>query len=212
MQSELREAFSAARGCSGRTGWLASRRRQRSGGRWSISVAGPLHRQQVRPCRANTISRLLSPCSTTRAAKLAPGTAAPSPHDRLVLAVENSASMRPQRPVGLTRRSTRRPSNCPSTTVRSMRRWRRSRSTSGPTSIAALPRCVASPAIAWSSWPSTRARAEPWGFVDDADEERIVADLARMLESGEWDRRWGGWRRREFFEGSLRLIVADVSH
>jgi len=59
--------------------------------------------------------------------------------------------------------------------------------------------------------PEVRRAQSVWGFVDDADEERIVADLARMLESGEWDRRWGEWRQRECFEGSLRLIVADVS-
>lgn len=59
--------------------------------------------------------------------------------------------------------------------------------------------------------PEVRAAQSAWGFVDDAVEERIVTELARPLESGEWDRRLGEWRRRDHFDGSLRLIVADVS-
>lgn len=55
--------------------------------------------------------------------------------------------------------------------------------------------------------PGARLANSAWSFVDPAVGDRFVADLSRDLESGEWDRRYGGLRTQPFFDGSLRLIV-----
>jgi SAM-dependent methyltransferase len=56
--------------------------------------------------------------------------------------------------------------------------------------------------------PAIRRSQSAWSFVPDPVQARIVERLAADLASGEWDRRYGAWRRRPSFEGSLRGIVS----
>ena len=56
--------------------------------------------------------------------------------------------------------------------------------------------------------PAVRASQSAWGFVDAAATERAVDRLARDLDSGAWDIRYGHLRTQPEFVGSLRLIVA----
>ena len=54
---------------------------------------------------------------------------------------------------------------------------------------------------------SVRHSQSAWGFVQEQAEKRSVETLGRDLRSGEWDERYGRWRNKPFFEGSLRLVV-----
>jgi len=56
--------------------------------------------------------------------------------------------------------------------------------------------------------PGVRASQSLWELLDDGVEEEIVERLARDLESGLWDERYGHLREMESFEGSLRLVVS----
>ena len=56
--------------------------------------------------------------------------------------------------------------------------------------------------------PGVRRSQSAWSFVPDDVQARIVARLGAELASGEWDRRFGAWRTRPSFEGSLRGIVS----
>ncbi len=55
--------------------------------------------------------------------------------------------------------------------------------------------------------PAVRRGQSAWGFVGDGVEDRFVGELRRDLETGEWDRRYGSFRTRAVFEGSLRLVA-----
>ena len=55
--------------------------------------------------------------------------------------------------------------------------------------------------------PKVRRAQSAWGFVAPDVEPRFVEALGADLVSGRWDERYGEWRRRPHFEGSLRLIV-----
>jgi hypothetical protein len=55
--------------------------------------------------------------------------------------------------------------------------------------------------------PSVRRSQSAWGFVADEAQERFVRDLACDLDSGVWEQKYGEWRKRPHFEGSMRLIV-----
>lgn len=55
--------------------------------------------------------------------------------------------------------------------------------------------------------PGVRRSQSAWGFVGDDVEQRFVRTLEDELNSGEWERRFGDWRHKPHFEGSLRLIV-----
>ncbi len=57
--------------------------------------------------------------------------------------------------------------------------------------------------------PEVRKAQSAWGFVDEAVQERFVKALAEDLRIGEWDRRYGAWRQKPYYEGSLRLIVSN---
>lgn len=46
-----------------------------------------------------------------------------------------------------------------------------------------------------------------WSFVGAEVRERFLRTLGDDLGSGEWDRKYGPWRRMPNFEGSLRLVV-----
>lgn len=54
-----------------------------------------------------------------------------------------------------------------------------------------------------------RRSQSAWSFVSAEDQERIVEKLRRDLASGEWERRYGHWRQRSTFDGSLRLITSS---
>jgi hypothetical protein len=55
---------------------------------------------------------------------------------------------------------------------------------------------------------AVRRGQSPWGFIEPEVEERFVRVLRDDLQSGAWDERYGEWRRRPQFEGSLRLITS----
>lgn len=54
---------------------------------------------------------------------------------------------------------------------------------------------------------SARKSQSAWGFLAPEVERRFVETLSRELASGEWDRKFGSWRRLPTFDGSLCLIV-----
>ena len=56
--------------------------------------------------------------------------------------------------------------------------------------------------------PAVRRSQSAWSFVADDVQARMVERLGADLASGEWDRRFGHWRRLASFEGSLRGIVS----
>lgn len=53
-----------------------------------------------------------------------------------------------------------------------------------------------------------RRAQSAWGFVDEPIQRGFVERLGRDLASGAWDARFGDWRERPEFEGSMRLLVA----
>ncbi|WP_164217211.1 class I SAM-dependent methyltransferase [Virgibacillus sp. YIM 98842] len=55
-----------------------------------------------------------------------------------------------------------------------------------------------------------RNNQSAWGFVSEEEELHGVQLLKEELESGEWDRKYGKYRTQPFFEGALRLIVAEA--
>jgi SAM-dependent methyltransferase len=55
--------------------------------------------------------------------------------------------------------------------------------------------------------PSVRRAQSAWGFVSDDAHRRTIDSLSADLASGAWDARYGEWRTRPVFDGSLRLIV-----
>jgi hypothetical protein len=56
--------------------------------------------------------------------------------------------------------------------------------------------------------PAVRGAQSAWGFVDAGAQARALAQLEADLSSGAWEARFGAWRTRPEFEGSLRLLVA----
>jgi SAM-dependent methyltransferase len=57
---------------------------------------------------------------------------------------------------------------------------------------------------------AVRDSQSAWSFLGEEDVMRIVKALGDDLKSGAWDRKYGEWRTRPWFEGSLRLIVSDA--
>jgi hypothetical protein len=62
--------------------------------------------------------------------------------------------------------------------------------------------------------PGVRGSQSLWRRVDAATEDRVVTRLRAALASGEWDAEHGALRARQSFDGSVRLVVAelDVEH
>jgi SAM-dependent methyltransferase len=56
--------------------------------------------------------------------------------------------------------------------------------------------------------PAVRRAQSAWGFVAPGVEDRAVAQLARDLDSGAWDARFGALRTQPRFVGAVRLVVA----
>jgi SAM-dependent methyltransferase len=55
--------------------------------------------------------------------------------------------------------------------------------------------------------PAVRRSQSAWSFVSDDVQVRFARTLGEDLKAGTWDRQYGHWREKEYFEGSLRLIV-----
>jgi hypothetical protein len=55
--------------------------------------------------------------------------------------------------------------------------------------------------------PAVRAAQSLWGFGPAKAQERFVAELARDLQSGAWDREHGHLRGLAEFDGGLRLVI-----
>jgi SAM-dependent methyltransferase len=56
-----------------------------------------------------------------------------------------------------------------------------------------------------------RRSQSAWSFVSEESQLRSVKALGDDLKSGAWDRKYGEWRTKPQFEGSLRLIVSQAS-
>ncbi len=54
-----------------------------------------------------------------------------------------------------------------------------------------------------------RQAQSAWGFLKEGLEERIVAELKKELDSGEWDKKYGVHRTMSSFTGALRLVIAQ---
>lgn len=59
--------------------------------------------------------------------------------------------------------------------------------------------------------PAALQAQSSWLLVSETIRDQFVTQLRNDLESGEWDRRFGNWRKLESYEGSLRLIVSVPS-
>ncbi len=58
--------------------------------------------------------------------------------------------------------------------------------------------------------PHVRASQSLWQRLGPGVEERIVARLRDALASGEWDAEHGRLRERASFDGSLRIVIAEL--
>jgi SAM-dependent methyltransferase len=56
--------------------------------------------------------------------------------------------------------------------------------------------------------PKVRAAQSGWGFVEAGANVRVIDELARDLETGVWDRRYGFLRSQATFDGAVRVIVS----
>lgn len=56
--------------------------------------------------------------------------------------------------------------------------------------------------------PAVRRSQSAWSFVDATVQEKFEKTLRSDLESGAWDKRYGQWRTKPSYDGSLRLIVS----
>ena len=56
--------------------------------------------------------------------------------------------------------------------------------------------------------PAARRACSAWAFVDPAAVARFEARLKSDLDSGAWDARYGHFRRLEYLEGALVLVVS----
>lgn len=54
-----------------------------------------------------------------------------------------------------------------------------------------------------------RRAQSAWSFIDEAAQEAFVGRLGADLTSGAWDARFGYLRSQPYFEGSMRILVAD---
>jgi hypothetical protein len=58
--------------------------------------------------------------------------------------------------------------------------------------------------------PTVRRAQSAWGFISASEQARAVEGLKVDLDSGAWDAKYGDWRQKPFFEGSMRLIVSHA--
>ena len=57
---------------------------------------------------------------------------------------------------------------------------------------------------------AVRRSQSAWSFVSEEDQLRFVKTLGDDLRSGAWDRKYGEWRTKPQYEGSLSLIVSNA--
>jgi SAM-dependent methyltransferase len=57
--------------------------------------------------------------------------------------------------------------------------------------------------------PAVRSAQSIWALLDAGVEQRMVARLSAALESGAWDAEHGHLRRRDSYDGALRLVISD---
>lgn len=57
--------------------------------------------------------------------------------------------------------------------------------------------------------PAVRGAQSMWTALDETTHARVVARLAAALDDGSWERAHGHLRAREWFQGSLRLVVSE---
>jgi SAM-dependent methyltransferase len=53
-----------------------------------------------------------------------------------------------------------------------------------------------------------RGAQSSWAFAGEGVEARFTSALSVDLRSGDWDARYGAWRKLPTYEGSLRLVVS----
>jgi len=58
--------------------------------------------------------------------------------------------------------------------------------------------------------PGVRRAQSAWGFISEAEQAGSVERLKADLSSGVWDAKYGTWREKPSFEGSMRLIVTQA--
>jgi len=56
--------------------------------------------------------------------------------------------------------------------------------------------------------PTVRRSQSAWSFLKEEEQSRIVSALSHDLQTGAWNQKFGEWRTKPSFEGSLRLIVS----
>jgi hypothetical protein len=54
---------------------------------------------------------------------------------------------------------------------------------------------------------AARLACSSWSFLTGEETAQFEQRLAADLASGEWDRRYGHWRREPFYDGPLRLVI-----
>lgn len=52
-----------------------------------------------------------------------------------------------------------------------------------------------------------RQSQSAWGFIPEDKQEEIVNRLRKDLENGSWDKKYGHFRKQQFFTCALRLVV-----
>ena len=58
--------------------------------------------------------------------------------------------------------------------------------------------------------PAARAGTSGFSRMSDDVVNRVVSDVTRDLESGEWDKKYGGLRSLEDYDAGLRIITASI--
>jgi SAM-dependent methyltransferase len=59
--------------------------------------------------------------------------------------------------------------------------------------------------------PEVRSAQSVWALLEPGVEQRIVERLAGALDSGAWDTEHGHLRKQDSFQGSLRLVISEIS-
>jgi SAM-dependent methyltransferase len=55
-----------------------------------------------------------------------------------------------------------------------------------------------------------RQAQSAWGFIDQETELEYVKRLRSDLENGDWDKKYGQYRKMPFFDGAYRMLEYDV--
>jgi SAM-dependent methyltransferase len=55
-----------------------------------------------------------------------------------------------------------------------------------------------------------RLACSSWSLVPQSVVQQFVDKLSQDLANGQWDKQYGHWRSRPFYEGPLRLVIAKA--